>query len=252
MSTLFISDLHLSAQYPALTDRFLIFLQQQAKHADALYILGDLFAAWIGDDDETPFTQKIIGALADLSTKGVTTFFMPGNRDFLIGQRFLKKTACRLLNDPSLISLYGIPTLLTHGDSLCTLDKRYMCFRYLTRTHFLQGLFLHLPLRLRQKIADSLRNKEHRDTARPAEKFDIVMNELFHWLKQYPAQLIIQGHTHQPCIHLFEHPVETNSAYTKSPIPAFRKRIVLSDWSDTQGNVLSVSPDGTCELVYFS
>jgi UDP-2,3-diacylglucosamine hydrolase len=253
MSTLFISDLHLSAQHPPLTHLFLSFLQDSGKHAEALYILGDLFAAWIGDDEETPFTQQIITALAKLTKQGIAIYFMPGNRDFLIGQNFMQKTGCQLLNDPSFISLYEIPTLLTHGDSLCTLDKRYMYFRRLSRTPLLQKLFLQLPLSLRQKIAHYLRNKEHPYTPSNAAKFDIVMSELFNCLRRYPAQLIIQGHTHQPCIQLFQLPCATSQlSSANSQAAQFRKRFVLSDWSTTQGNVLSISATGESRLIYFT
>ena len=240
MSTLFISDLHLSADQPALTRLFLYFLQHQARKAEALYILGDLFAAWIGDDDTTPFNQQIATALAELTASGVNTYFMPGNRDFLIGQRFIEESGCKLLADPTLITLYGIPTLLSHGDSWCTLDKRYIAFRRVTRTRFLQALFLKLPLSLRQKIAAYLRgNDDHTTPPGNQPKYDVVINEIVSCLQHYPAQLIIHGHTHQPCIQLIQ---------TKPPL----KRIVLSDWRPTHGNVLVVSADGECELIDFA
>lgn len=243
MSTLFISDLHLSANQPALTRLFLYFLQYQARKAEALYILGDLFESWIGDDDESPFNQQIASALAELAASGVKIYFMPGNRDFLIGQRFTKKAGCQLLTDPTLITLYGIPTLLTHGDSLCTLDKSYMAFRRLVRTHFLESLFLQLPLRLRQKIARYLRGKEHTGMTRHDAKYDVVMDEIF---KQIGSQQwIIHGHTHQPCIQLFQNTAENSNAKRI-------KRFVLSDWSTTQGNALIVLPNRDCALIYFS
>lgn len=243
MSTLFISDLHLSANQPALTRLFLYFLQHQARTAEALYILGDLFESWIGDDDESPFNQQIASALAELTARGVKTYFMPGNRDFLIGSRFLDKTGCQLLSDPTLITLYGIPTLLTHGDSLCTLDKNYMAFRRLARTRFLQSLFLGLPLFLRQKIARYLRGKEHMGTHRHDAKYDVVMDDLVKEAKQFSAQWIIHGHTHQPCIQLFNQKTKHDS---------FERRFVLSDWSPTQGNALIVLPNSDSALVYFS
>ncbi|MDQ8039807.1 MAG: UDP-2,3-diacylglucosamine diphosphatase [Rickettsiella sp.] len=248
MSTLFISDLHLSANQPPLTHLFLNFLQTHATKAEALYILGDLFESWIGDDNETLFHQQITSALAELSASGVHTYFMPGNRDFLIGQRFIKKTRFKLLKDPSFIVLYGIPTLLTHGDSWCTLDKRYVYFRRLTRTHFLQSFFLKLPLFLREKIAAYLRGNNHVGMTNDP-RFDIVMNELHRCLKDYPAQLIIHGHTHQPCIQLFQ----THSQSTESiEHVTFHTRIVLSDWTPSKGNVLVVTPERKFKLIYFS
>lgn len=252
MSTLFISDLHLSIHQPDITRLFHYFLQNQARKAEALYILGDLFEAWIGDDEETPFNQQIISALAELTASGVHTYFMPGNRDFLIGQRFIEKTGFKLLTDPSLIMLYGIPTLLTHGDSLCTLDKWYVYFRRLTRTRFLQSLFLKLPLFLRQKIARYLRGNNHvAMTSDP--RFDVVMNELCRWLKHYPAQLTIHGHTHQPCIQLFQLKDRSQPSNKKiEHIMPFHTRVVLSDWSPSQGNVFVVTPTKEYKLIYFS
>ncbi|BBB15148.1 UDP-2 3-diacylglucosamine hydrolase [Candidatus Rickettsiella viridis] len=245
MSTLFISDLHLSANQPALTRLFLYFLQYQARKAEALYILGDLFESWIGDDDESPFNQQIASSLAELTASGVKTYFMPGNRDFLMGQRFIKKAGCQLLTDPTLITLYGIPTLLTHGDSLCTLDKSYMAFRRLARTRFLQSLFSQLPLLLRQKIARYLRGKEHTGIPSHDAKYDVVMNEVFREVKKSSAQWIIHGHTHQPCIQLLQNTTENSNAKRI-------KRFVLSDWSTTQGNALIVLPHRDCGLIYFS
>lgn len=239
MSTLLISDLHLSAQQPALTHLFLHFLQNQAREAEALYILGDLFESWIGDDEETPFHQQIATALAALTAHGVKTYFMPGNRDFLMGQHFIEKTGCKLLTDPTLITLYGIQTLLSHGDRWCTLDKYYMWFRYLTRSRFLQSLFLKLPLTLRQKIARYLRGNDHHAPYKP-EKYDVVLSEVVRCLQHTPAQLIIHGHTHQPCIQLFQ--------LNKTLL----KRIVLSDWRPGQGNTLIVYPNKECELIYFT
>jgi UDP-2,3-diacylglucosamine hydrolase len=245
MATLFISDLHLSDQQPVLTSLFLDFLQHQAQEAEALYILGDLFETWIGDDNTTPFNQKIVAALAALTAHGVNVYFMPGNRDFLIGEQFIEKTGCKLLTDPSYISLYGIPTLLSHGDSWCTLDKRYVYFRRLTRTRFLQWLFLKLPLAQRQKVAAYLRGKNH-PIIPDNTKYDVVMTELVNYLQQHPAQLIIHGHTHQPCIQLFQQKNELK------PFSHFIKRYVLSDWHSQQGNLLKFSANGEGELLYFS
>ncbi|WP_218813438.1 UDP-2,3-diacylglucosamine diphosphatase [Rickettsiella endosymbiont of Dermanyssus gallinae] len=250
MSTLFISDLHLSANQPALTRLFLYFIQHQARKAEALYILGDLFESWIGDDDESPFNQQIAATLAELNARGVKTYFMPGNRDFLIGQRFIKKAGCQLLNDPTLITLYGIPTLLTHGDSLCTLDKNYMAFRHLARTRFLQSLFLGLPLFLRQEIARYLRGKEHTGMPSHDAKYDIVMDDLMKEVKESSAQWIIHGHTHQPCIQLFNQ--ETQHTTAENSNAKRIKRFVLSDWSPSEGNALIVLPNRDSALVYFS
>lgn len=242
MSTLFISDLHLSRDQPAMTQLFLNFLQHQARKAEALYILGDLFETWIGDDNLNPYNRMIITALADLSASGVTIYFMPGNRDFLVGKRFIQQTGCRYLTDPTLINLYGVPTLLTHGDSFCTLDKQYMRYRRWSRYSFWQFLFLHLPLISRQKIANYLRGKEHSNTSTDTAKYDVVMPDLLASLIHYPdTQQIIHGHTHLPSIQLIKKADNT-----------WIKRFVLSDWHSTKGNVLVVRADQTYSLVYFS
>lgn len=242
MSTLFISDLHLSSDQPAMTQLFLNFLQQQAKHAEVLYILGDLFETWIGDDNLSPYHQTIIAALAELTAQGVATYFMPGNRDFLIGKQFIQLTGCRYLADPSIIDLYGRPTLLTHGDSWCTLDKHYLRYRRWSRYPFFQCLFLHLPLVWRQKIANYLRGQEHTSMPTNTAKYDVVMADLLACLKHYPGtQQIIHGHTHLPSIQLIK---QTDNTWVK--------RFVLSDWHPTKGNVLVALPDQTFELIYFS
>lgn len=242
MSTLFISDLHLSSDQSTITQLFLNFLQHQARQAEALYILGDLFETWIGDDNLSPYNQTIITALAELTASGVATYFMPGNRDFLIGKRFIQQTGFRYLVDPTMIDLYGSPTLLTHGDSWCTLDKDYQRYRRWSRYPFWQFVFLHLPLTWRQKIANHLRGQEHATTRTDPAKYDVVMADLLAGLTHYPdTQQIIHGHTHLPSIQLI-----------KQADNAWIKRFVLSDWHPTQGNVLVALPDQTFELIYFA
>ena len=241
MSTLFISDLHLSANQPGITTLFLHFLNHQARQAKALYILGDLFETWIGDDHQTPFNTRIITALKALVASGVTTYFMPGNRDFLIGRRFIQQTGCHYLPDPSVIDLYGQSVLLTHGDSLCTLDKNYLRYRRWSRYRLWQSLFLQLPVALREKIAHRLRGIEHSITPENKDQYDVVMSHLFQCLDQHPnTTLIIHGHTHQPCIQLIQRESQ------------LIKRFVLSDWQNSQGNVLVALPNLNFELVYFS
>ncbi len=242
MSTLFISDLHLSIDQPAMTQLFLNFLQHQARKAKALYILGDLFETWIGDDNLSPYNQEIIAALADLSASSITIYFMPGNRDFLIGKRFIQQTGCHYLIDPTMINLYGVPTLLMHGDSCCTLDKPYMRYRRWSRYPFWQFLFLQLPLTSRQKIANYLRGQEHSSTPTDAAKYDVIMPDLLACLAHYPgAQQIIHGHTHLPSIQLIK---KTDNTWIK--------RFVLSDWQAVQGNVLIALPDHRFKLMYFN
>ncbi|WP_395498618.1 UDP-2,3-diacylglucosamine diphosphatase [Rickettsiella endosymbiont of Litargus connexus] len=242
MSTLFISDLHLSSDQPAITQLFLNFLQYQAKQAEALYILGDLFEIWVGDDNLSTYNQSIIAALAELTASGIATYFMPGNRDFLIGKRFIQQTGCRYLTDPTMIDLYGNPTLLTHGDSWCTLDKHYQRYRRWSRNPFWQFLFLHLPLVWRQKIANFLRNQEHSTASTDATKYDVTLPDMLACLKHYSGtQQIIHGHTHLPSIQLIKIADDT-----------WIKRFVLSDWTSKQGNVLSALPNHSFELIYFN
>lgn len=242
MSTLFISDLHLSHNQPGITRLFLDFLRHQARGADALYILGDLFETWVGDDDLNPYNQMIISELAKLTASGIGTYFMPGNRDFLIGKRFIQQTGCRYLADPTIIDLYGNSTLLTHGDRWCTLDKYYLCYRRWSRYTFCQFSFLRLPLAWRQKIAKYLRGQEHSNASTAMANYDIVLSDLLIYLKNSPGtQQIIHGHTHLPSIQLI-----------KSAENTWIRRFVLSDWTPKQGNVLIANPDQTLSLVYFS
>jgi len=242
MSTLFISDLHLSSDQAAMTQLFLNFLQHHARQAEALYILGDLFETWIGDDNLSPYHQMIITALAELSAKGVRVYFMPGNRDFLIGKHFIQQTACHSLEDPSVINLSGISTLLTHGDRWCTLDKPYLRYRRWSRNPFCQYLFLHLPLAWRQKIAHYLRHQAHSNLDPLETQYDVILPDLLAYLTHYPnTQRIIHGHTHRPSIQLIK---KTDNTWIH--------RFVLSDWDSTQGNVLVALPNQTLSLVYFS
>lgn len=242
MSTLFISDLHLSCDQAATTSLFLHFLHQQAKQAEALYILGDLFETWIGDDNLSVHNQAVIAALAELTKSGVATYFMPGNRDFLIGKRFIQETGCRYLTDPSIIDLYGNSTLLTHGDSWCTLDKRYLRYRRWSRYPLWQHLFLHLPLAWRQAIANYLRGQEHSSLPTHPSKYDVVITDLLAYLTHYPTiQQIIHGHTHLPSIQLIK---KANNTWIK--------RFVLSDWHPGQGNALVALATHHFKLSYFN
>ncbi|MDX1696170.1 MAG: UDP-2,3-diacylglucosamine diphosphatase, partial [Ketobacteraceae bacterium] len=163
MTTLFISDLHLQEERPDITRAFFAFLHQKAAHASQLYILGDFLEVWIGDDAITPFQNDIIDALNQLSHT-CAIYFMHGNRDFLIGDHFANRANLSLLNDPSVISLNGVSTLLTHGDFLCTADTAYMQFRAMVRDPQWQAAFLAKPLEERIAIARELRDKSQTET----------------------------------------------------------------------------------------
>src|SRR5579864_3033183 len=186
MATLFISDIHLSATRPDITDFFLRFLQGPAMQADAVYILGDLFEAWIGDDEQTELHRTIADALHTVTRVGVPIYFMHGNRDFLLGQEFADLAGCTLLPDPIVINLYDTPTLLTHGDLLCTDDKSYLRYRYWVRKTLCQRLFLGLPLQWRQAIAERLRIASQRHIGSVAKQvMDVTETEVARMMEKY-------------------------------------------------------------------
>lgn len=231
MQTYFISDLHLcAARYP-ITELFLKFLQTKMQSADALYILGDFFEAWIGDDllAENKHDRLVVNALANLSQR-IPIYFMHGNRDFLIGEAFAKKTGCRLLPDPFVIEIYGKRLLLTHGDLLCTLDTSYQKFRRFVRNPFIKSLFLNLPIFIRRRIAKKLRAKSREagykaKSAQDLARFDVTETAVNKMLIDHKAHIMIHGHTHKPGIQDFL--LEGKPA----------RRITLGDW-DLHGSAL--------------
>ncbi len=228
--TLFISDLHLSAEAPALTALFLGFLERRAAGARALYILGDLFDAWIGDDDSSH--GDIEAALAKLTGTGTRCLLMHGNRDFLLGRRFARRTGCTLLRDPTRIALLGEPTLLMHGDLLCTDDVAYQRFRRKVRNPLLQWLFLRRPLaRRRQAAADYRRKSAAAMADKPAEIMDVNADAVLERLLRHRVRRLIHGHTHRPADHCID--MDGHTAH----------RHVLADWRPERGEVL-VAADG--------
>ncbi|PHR66462.1 UDP-2,3-diacylglucosamine diphosphatase [Pseudidiomarina marina] len=232
MTTWFISDLHLSPARPDITGLFQRFLQEQAIHADALYILGDLFDAWIGDDDTSDFVAAVQVALRQLTDSGVPVYFIAGNRDFLIGPRFSQITGIKLLKEPSIVDLYGVPTLILHGDTLCTDDVSYQRFRKVIRNRWVQKLLLALPLSLRMRIANKLRASSKTQQPLTEQQLRIMdanehaVRELF---IEHDVQRMIHGHTHRPAVH--QH---------RLPNGEMAERIVLGDWY-TQGSFLKVT-----------
>jgi UDP-2,3-diacylglucosamine hydrolase len=204
MKTLFISDLHLEENRPEMAELFINFLINEAIQADALYILGDFFEAWIGDDDLTPFHQKIIAALRSVTQKGLPVYMMHGNRDFLLGKRFMRATGCQLLPDEKVINLYGTPTLLLHGDTLCTQDVKYLKFRKKSRTWLYKKLASLKSLESRRAIAAKMRasSKEHmRNLA--DYMMDVTQEEVEHVMQRRQVQHLIHGHTHREGVHHF-------------------------------------------------
>lgn len=230
--TLFISDLHLDPSRPEITRLFVSFLRDQAPKADALYILGDLFEVWLGDDDSSPHNQAIIDALHELTTSGTPVYLMHGNRDFLMGEVFEQRAGGKLLPEPSVIDLYGTPTLILHGDTLCTDDVAYQEFRSMVRDPQWQQQFLSHPIEERARIAGEVRDENDKEKAlKTADIMDVNTDAVIHTFREHNINQIIHGHTHRPAIHDLD--VDGNAA----------KRIVLGDWY-TQGSVLRCSATG--------
>ena len=229
---LLISDLHLEEKRPDITRAFLHFLAARARQAEALYILGDFFEVWIGDDGMTPFQHEIADALRELSEAGTRIYLMHGNRDFLIGQRFCREAGCTLLKDPTLVHLGGEPVLLMHGDSLCTLDVGYMKLRRWLRNPLSLLILRNLPLTTRQKLARKLRNESRAQTQMKASEIvDVTPEEVIKVMATHGVRTLIHGHTHRPAVH----DLEVNGQ------PA--RRIVLGDW-DRHGWALQVDDEG--------
>src|SRR5574340_403293 len=232
MTTLFVSDLHLDAARPQITQLFLKFLNNEARHADALYILGDFFEAWIGDDDPDPHPAEVMAGVRALTDSGVPVYFMHGNRDFLIGSGFAHKTACSLLEDPTRVILHGTPTLLMHGDTLCTDDLEYQKFRRQVHAPAWQSTFLAKPLAARREFAQQARaESQTRNASKPDYLMDVNHPEVERVMQKHDVRRLIHGHTHRPAVHRF-------SAGGRD-----LTRIVLGDWYH-QSSVLSVSEDG--------
>jgi UDP-2,3-diacylglucosamine hydrolase len=229
---LLISDLHLEEERPDISRAFLHFLETRASQAEALYILGDFFEVWIGDDAMTPFQHSIAEALRRLSERGTRIYLMHGNRDFMLGDGFCRAAGCTLLSDPSVVELCGERVLLMHGDSLCTRDEGYMRLRRLLRNPFSLLVLRHLPLSTRRKLARKLRNESRTQTRMKATDIIDVTSELIpRVLAGHRVRTLIHGHTHRPATH----------ELLVNGQPA--QRIVLGDW-DRQGWVLQVDESG--------
>ena len=239
MTTLFISDLHLDPSRPAITELFLDFLRGEARQAEALYILGDLFEAWIGDDTPSSAADAVALALHELHDAGVPVYFIRGNRDFLIGNDYATRAGMQILADPSVIQLYGNPVLLQHGDLLCTDDVAYQAFRAQTRDPAFIAQFLSQPLEARIAFAQKARaaSQAHQSEMKEGDRAqfetvtDVAPAEVVSTFQRYGVNTMIHGHTHRPAIH-------TVAVGDHSCI-----RIVLGDWYE-QGSVLRVDADG--------
>jgi len=242
MTILFVSDLHLDAVRPRIVETFREFLRDEAAHAEALYVLGDLFEYWVGDDDPQPVAVEVADGLSALARAGVPVFFLRGNRDFLLGADFAARCGMRILPDPCVIDLYGRPTLLMHGDLLCTDDVAYQAFRRESREPAWQAAMLAQPLEVRIALAHRARAASiaHQQAVRPRDADPMAIKEditdasqaaIEATFARYGIATMIHGHTHRPAIHKLS--VDGQS----------RTRIVLGDWYE-QGSVLRVDADG--------
>ncbi len=234
MTTLFVSDLHLDPSRPAITELFGCFLDGEARRADALYILGDLFEAWVGDDDPAETGAFVAGRLRALVDAGVPVSFIRGNRDFLLGAGYARRCGMRLLPDPAVVMLHGEPTLLLHGDLLCTDDVAYQQFRAQTRDPAWQARFLAQPLQARlafaaqARAASQSRHGELQANGMAEAITDVAPATVQAWFARYGVRRMIHGHTHRPAIHDEGHG---------------NTRIVLGDWYE-QGSLLRVDATG--------
>jgi len=227
----FIADLHLSEDRPDITTCFLSFLKNEAPLAQTLYILGDLFEYWVGDDDDSPYVAEIAEALKQLNNKGTALYYIHGNRDFLLGQKYAKKAGLTLLPETHIIDLFGEKTLIMHGDTLCTRDVEYQKFRKKSRSWWWQFIIKSLPLSTRKKIATNYRLKSTKaKQAKSLDIMDVTESEVVKQLELAGSLLLIHGHTHRPREHL----LKVNDRVAK--------RIVLGDWYE-QGAWLKVTPE---------
>ncbi len=233
MTTLFISDLHLEADRPEIGEQFLVFLEGEARDAEALYILGDLFEAWVGDDDPNPYYADMKSAIRRLADSGVPVSFMHGNRDFLIGTTFAEDTGVTILADPCTVEVYGNRVLLSHGDALCTDDLEYQQVRKMTRNPDWQAMMLAKPLDERLAIARHARaESQARYGTVPEEIMDVNDDAVKTTILEHDVDILLHGHTHRPAVH----PLTLSDGRAAT-------RIVLGDWY-TQGSVLRWDEDG--------
>jgi UDP-2,3-diacylglucosamine hydrolase len=234
--TLFASDLHLDSEAPWAIDAFLKFLGGEARGAEALYLLGDLFEVWVGDDDDNPDNVRACAGLAELSASGVAVYALHGNRDFLLGEPFEARTGVKLLPDPVKVDLYGVPTLLSHGDVFCTEDPAYQQLRSIVRQPAWQSRFLSLPLPARRELASAARAGSKAHTGRTIPTImDVNPQAVTRAMLATGTTRLIHGHTHRPDIH--ELSLDGKRA----------ERVVLAPWYEA-ASCLSVSPDGVREV----
>ena len=238
MATLFIADLHLQTEEPAITAGFQRFLRGEAKSADALYILGDLFEAWIGDDDPNPLHREMAAAIHALVDSGVPCYFIHGNRDFLIGKRYARESGMTLLPEEQVLDLYGRRVLIMHGDTLCTDDTGYLAFRAKVHTPWIQKVFLALPLFIRNRIAARMRaGSKAANSSKSMTIMDVNPQAVVSVMEKHGVQWLIHGHTHRPDVH----------SLIANGEPAHR--VVLGAWH-TEGSMVKVTPEGVEPIAF--
>lgn len=233
---LFVSDLHLQATLPRTTAAFLAFLQTHARQTQQLYLLGDIFEYWAGDDDlATPYNQQIADAIKAVQQHGVQVFWIAGNRDFLVGQGFADAAGLQLLDDPHVFTLAGRTLALAHGDAQCTDDAAYMAFRAQVRQPAYQQQFLAMPLAQRKAIIEGIRkNSQDANQNKSYDIMDVNAGAIDQLFAQTGSDTLIHGHTHRPALHRLD--------------DGRRRRYVLPDWEydvDTpRGGWISLTADG--------
>lgn len=207
MTTLFISDLHLADQHPETLQLFEKFILNQASQAQALYILGDLFEAWVGDDDQSETAKRVAKALHDLASKGTKVYYIHGNRDFLISKLYADQCGMMLLSDPTVVEIDGKKIVLTHGDLFCTDDIQYQKMRKIFHTPWVQKIFLALPRPFREKVGQFMRQQS--SNMKPESMMDVNQEAVSACLTQHGAEIMVHGHTHKP----FHHQVKNTHRY---------------------------------------
>jgi UDP-2,3-diacylglucosamine hydrolase len=232
MTTLFISDLHLAAGKPEIGTQFLEFLEGEARDADAVYILGDLFESWVGDDDPNPHYATMKSAIRSLVDAGVPVFFMHGNRDFMISTQFAEETGVTILDDPETIELHGDKVMLSHGDALCIDDKHYQQVRLMTRNPEWQAMMRAKPLAERLAFAESARKQSQAYNDSVGEDImDVNQDAVVGTFRKRDIDILLHGHTHRPAIHEIDLGGRIG------------RRIVLGDWFE-QGSVVRWDENG--------
>ncbi|AHE67099.1 UDP-2,3-diacylglucosamine diphosphatase [Legionella oakridgensis] len=220
IAAVFISDLHLHPEEKQITKRFFDFVKWAAKNSRAVYILGDFFHVWPGDDALDAWSISIAEQLAWLASQGVSIYFMHGNRDFLLGQRFAQLANIRLLEEPAVIKLGVERVLLVHGDRYCTKDVRHQWLRRLTRNRIFPKLFLRIPFKIRNKFVNKVRAYSQSGRQLPSWQFEVVSDSMLEHMKQLNVKVVIHGHIHKPGLNIHEYQGKSYSQF------------VLSDWDD--------------------